>query len=235
MLNTQPLTTPARRLLRLLALAIVSLGLPSLGGAACGSEAVCPTGTQGDPCRPVTDLGSQPELPTAADTSLGVWDAMGADAQDISSQADTPAANQDSNPETQGADTATAPDATPDSAADATVDAATDVATADASTDTPGQPDAGVDGAADAAPDSAADATADTAADTGDDADGAADTAPDATTDTTGDTPAPADTARAEGAATPARVAALGPPGPAQGLHAPRLGLTPASRLPHRG
>jgi len=205
-LNTQPLPIPSRRLLGLLARALVFLGLATWGTAACGSEAVCPTGTQGDPCRPITDLGSQPELPTAADTSLGVWDALGADAQDTGSQADAPTTNQDSNTETQGTDTA---------AGDAP---------ADAPDDTASQPDEG-DGDA-----------GDTGGDTGTGADIQADTAPDATTDTTGDTPAPADSARAEGAATRARVAALlGPPGKAGGARAPRLAHTPARRSSHRG
>ncbi|MGM0576763.1 MAG: hypothetical protein ACQEXJ_13620 [Myxococcota bacterium] len=35
--------------------------------AACGTEKVCPTGTEGSPCLPVGDAGSRPEIPRRPD------------------------------------------------------------------------------------------------------------------------------------------------------------------------
>ena len=55
----------------------------------CGGEEVCPSGTSGEPCKPTTDLGPQPEVPAKpdihiADTAIGESDtAMDTHTKDI--------------------------------------------------------------------------------------------------------------------------------------------------------
>jgi len=45
------------------ALTLVVTGLPAVG---CGSDAVCPLGTAGDPCLQLTDVGPRPDVPTTS-------------------------------------------------------------------------------------------------------------------------------------------------------------------------
>ena len=47
----------------------------------CGGEEVCPSGTGGEPCKPIGDLGPQPEVPTTPDSHLA--DAENGDADSV--------------------------------------------------------------------------------------------------------------------------------------------------------